>query len=153
MTARDPDPHHCAVRLHTATTRLGRQLRALAAPAEVTAAGLSVLGLLTRHGPLAPTEIAAHEGVRLQTLTRLLAELETAGLVRRQADPADARRTLLSLTRAGAHRLGAQVRQREAVLQRAIAALPARERSRLLAACDLLDEIASALAGSEVSPA
>jgi DNA-binding MarR family transcriptional regulator len=106
-----------------------------------------------RHGALAPTEIATHEGVRPQTLTRLLAELETAGLVQRHADPADARRTLLSLTRAGAHRLGAQVRQREAVLQRAIAALPARDRSRLLAACDLLDELASALAAHEASPA
>jgi DNA-binding MarR family transcriptional regulator len=151
MAPNDPDAHHCAVRLHAATTRLGRQLRALAAPAELTAAGLSVLGLLMRHGALAPTGIAAHEGVRPQTLTRLLAELEAAALVKRQTDPADARRILLSLTRAGAQRLGAQVRQREAVLQRAIAALPARDRSRLLAACDLLDELASALASHEVS--
>lgn len=153
MPTASADPHHCAVRLHTATTRLGRQLRSLATPAELTGAGLSILGLLMRHGALAPTEIATHEGVRPQTLTRLLAELETAGLVQRHADPADARRTLLSLTRAGAHRLGAQVRQREAVLQRAIAALPARDRSRLLAACDLLDELASALAAHEASPA
>jgi len=148
MTADRADAHHCAVRLHAATTRLGRRLRALAPPAELTAAGLSVLGLLVRHGALAPSAIAAHEGVRQQTLTRLLADLEAAGLVRREADPDDARRTLLSLTKEGARRLGAQVRQREATLEQAIADLPAADRRRLLDACELLEELASRLAAS-----
>jgi len=148
MTISRPDAHHCAVRLHAATTRLGRQLRALAPSAELTVAGVSVLGLLMRHGPLAPSALAAHEGVRQQTLTRLLADLEGAGLVRRAADPGDARRTLLSLTRGGARRLGRQVRQREAALEAAIAARPAAQRGALLAACELLEDLASQLAAS-----
>jgi DNA-binding MarR family transcriptional regulator len=148
MSTASAGARHCAVRLHSATTRLGRQLRSLAPPAELTAAGLSVLGLLARHGALAPSTIAAHEGVRQQTLTRLLADLEGAGLVRREADPGDARRSLLSLTREGARRLSAQVRQREASLEQAIAALPAADRRRLLDACELLEELASRLAAS-----
>lgn len=145
------DARHCAVRLHAATSRLGRQLRSLAPPGELTAAGLSVLGLLHRHGALAPSEVAAHEGVRQQTLTRLLADLEAAGLVRRQPDPADARRSLLSLTRAGGQRLAAQVHQREASLQQAIASLAAADRQRLLDACELLDTLAARLAAQGVS--
>jgi DNA-binding MarR family transcriptional regulator len=153
MTTAREDAHHCAVRLHAATTRLGRQLRALAPSADLTVAGVSVLGLLMRHGPLAPSVLAAHEGVRQQTLTRLLAELERAGLVRRDADPGDARRTLLSLTREGARRLGAQVRQREAALERAISTRPAAERRALLDACALLEDLASQLAASGVAVA
>ncbi len=153
MTAARQDARHCAVRLHAATTRLGRQLRALAPPADLTAAGLSVLGLLLRHGALAASEIAVHEGVRQQTLTRLLADLEAARLVQRRPDAQDARRSLLSLTREGARRLAAQVRQREASLQHAIEAMDPPGRERLLDACELLETLASQLAARTAAAA
>ena len=62
---------------------------------------LSVLSRLGRQGAMSPTELARGEGVRLQSLTRLIAELEAEGWVRRSDDPADGRRSLLALTPAG----------------------------------------------------
>jgi len=146
MTADIDDPRHCAIRLHAATARLGRALRAATAAPSAGAAALSVLGLLHRQGELAPSQLARLEGVRLQTLTRLLAELEEAGLVRRRPDPADARRGLLSLTRAGARALATHVHGRQASLQAALAeALTGPQRRALLAACELIERVAAQL--------
>ncbi len=140
------DDAHAAIRLRATASRLARRLRALAAADGPGAAKLGVLGQLYRLGPLSPTALAHGERVRLQTLTRLLAELDVERLVKRRADPTDARRTLLSLTPAGVRVLTADVRRREASLTAAIgAALSATDRARLVDACALIDRVADAL--------
>lgn len=147
MTHASDDPRHCAIRLHAAVARLTRELRSSSPPSDLGSAGLSVLALLHRHGELSPSTLAAHEGVRLQTLTRLLGELEGAGLARRRADPADARRSLLALTPAGARQLAVRVHGRESSLQAALAeALSAAERRLLLQASELLEQVAAHIA-------
>ncbi len=141
-----PEDAHAAIRLRTTASRLARRLRALAAADGPGAAKLGVLGQLYRLGPATPTRLALGERVRLQTLTRLLAELDAERLVRRRADPTDARRTLLSLTPAGVRLLTADVQRREASLTTAIRrSLTAAERARLVDACALIDRIADAL--------
>ena len=144
-----PDIRHTAVRLRASLSALHRQLRH-ALPAErIGVARLSVLGHLYRRGPMTPSALAALERVKLQTLTRLLAELEADGWIAREADPADGRRTLLSLTRRGVQHLTADVHRREASLAAAIErTLTANQQAALLRACDSLDALAQALSSS-----
>jgi DNA-binding MarR family transcriptional regulator len=144
--AHDPDAIHGAIRLRATVAHLGRQLRATAGPDGPGMAKLGVLGQLYRLGPMTPTRLAQLERVRLQTLTRLLAELEFERLIHRRADPADARRTQLSIAPAGARLLAADIHRRESSLASAIETrLDADERRALLAACQLLDRIGDAL--------
>jgi DNA-binding MarR family transcriptional regulator len=144
--ADDGDAIHVAIRLRAAVASLGRQLRATAAADGPGMAKLGVLGQLYRLGPMTPTRLAQLERVRLQTLTRLLAELATDRLIRRRADPDDARRSVLSIAPAGVRLLSADIRRREASLAAAIAThLDAHERHALLAACRLIDRVGEVL--------
>jgi DNA-binding MarR family transcriptional regulator len=143
------DVLHAAVRLRSAVSQLTRHLRAHAPVEGPGSAKLSVLGQLYRLGPLTPTQLAQHESVRPQTLTRLLAELEADGCIVRRPHESDARQRVLSLAPAGARLLGAEVHRREASLASALAAqLSAAERAQLLSACDLIDRLAAAFDAS-----
>jgi DNA-binding MarR family transcriptional regulator len=142
----DIDAVHVAIRLRASVAGLGRQLRATAADDGPGMAKLGVLGQLYRLGPMTPTRLAQRERVRLQTLTRLLAELAAERLIRRRADPDDARRTMLSIAPAGVRLLTADIRRREASLTAAIATqLDVHERHALLAACRLIDRVGEVL--------
>ena len=146
-TVRNVPAAFVAVRLRASVASLTRSLRSDPAAAALAPAKWSVLAQLHRLGPLAPSELARRERVRLQTLTRLLAEVEAAGLIARQADASDGRRRLLSLTPAGRRVLTAEVHRREASLRAAVQArLTPAERVTLVDACALLDRINDALA-------
>ncbi|KQW61214.1 MarR family winged helix-turn-helix transcriptional regulator [Variovorax sp. Root411] len=147
MASTIPDPAQCASRLRTSVSLLSRQLRSgSATPDGPSVAKLSVLGQLHRHGPCTPTALAGLERVKLQSLTRLLAELEAEGWIGRTPHPSDGRQWLLSLTAEGVRRLKALMRRREAALAEAIGAtLDAGQRALLLQACGLIDGIAAAL--------
>jgi len=147
------DAMHTAVRLRAAVSQLTRHLRSQGATDQPGSAKLSVLGQLYRRGPLTPTGLALHERVKLQTLTRLLAEIEAEGLIERRAHEGDARKSILSLTAAGARLLTAEVHRREASLASALSAqLNADERARLLAACELIDRVAEGMGAPEAQP-
>jgi len=149
----NPDLKHTAVRLRVSLSALMRQLRQTAPPDAIGSARLSVLGTLYRRGPMTPTDLAAHERVKLQTLTRLLAELEADAWIVREPDPDDGRRTVLSLTRLGVRQLTADVQRREASLAAAIdAALTPAQQANLLKACEALDAVTEAL-GDAALPA
>ncbi len=136
-----------AIQLRAAVSHLQRELRAQARADGLGTAKLGVLSLLYRAGTLSPSQIAQRERVKLQSLTRLLAELEADALVRRSADTLDTRRTLLTITPAGAQCLADEAHRREGSLADAIALrLTAPERARLRSACLMLDRIAEALA-------
>jgi DNA-binding MarR family transcriptional regulator len=149
----EPNLKHTAVRLRVSLLALLRQLRHTAPPEGIGSARLGVLGALYRRGPMTPTDLAAHERVKLQTLTRLLAELEADAWVLREPDPDDGRRTVLSLTRLGVRQLTADVQRREASLAAAIeAALTPAQQANLLKACESLDAVTAAL-GAAAEPA
>ncbi|MEP6721331.1 MAG: MarR family transcriptional regulator [Variovorax sp.] len=137
---------HGAVRLRSSVSQLHRQLRASLPVDGISIAKLSVLGQLHRASALTPTGLAGRERVKLQSLTRLLAELEAEGLIARTAHDSDGRQSLLSLTRRGAQLLAADVHRREASLAAAIdRGLSADEQALLLQACSLIDRISDHL--------
>ena len=106
-------PLQCAVQLRASVLQLARRLRPGLEAEGMGTLKLSVLSRLGRQGPMSPTELARGEGVRLQSLTRLIAELEAEGWVCRSDDPADGRRSLLALTPAGVAGLRAAVEAAE----------------------------------------
>lgn len=65
----------------------------------------AVLHRLADAGPASQAELAAALRVHASNLVRLLDEMEDAGLIGRRRDPADRRRQVVILTRAGAARL------------------------------------------------
>jgi DNA-binding MarR family transcriptional regulator len=67
-------------------------------------------------------ELAERGGIAKQTMTTMIREVEAAGLVRRKADPADARATRVYLT-AEAHRFAPAAERVLAALDRRAAAL------------------------------
>ncbi|MGP8233262.1 MAG: MarR family winged helix-turn-helix transcriptional regulator [Methylovirgula sp.] len=75
-----------------------RRMRDHTQPGDLTLAQISVLARLDREGPATVSTLAREAGVRPQSMGATIAALETAGLLRGAADPADGRQTILSLT-------------------------------------------------------
>lgn len=131
-----------AARLATSLSQLHRVLRAGMADGAVSPAALSLLARLRRDGAASPSQLATAAGVKLQSLTRLLATLESAGYINRLAHPDDARQTLLSLTTPGRALLKNEARRRQQLLSRLmVARLNPAERDLLAQALPLLDRI------------
>lgn len=142
-----------AMGLRRGTMRLARRLRMERPEAGPPLQELSVLGHLNRRGPMTPGEIAAAERVQPQTLTRTLAALEAKGEIRRQADTADRRRSVLSITDAGLQALLGDLRQRDSWLSLAMAEeLTPAERGLLLLAAELMERLAESSAAALRSP-
>lgn len=140
------DTEHCAVRLRAAVMQLSRQLRSGMQRDGLSVAMLSALGQLYRGGALTPTELARREGVKLQSLTRLLAELESQGWIERRANATDARQSVLSISPQGIQRLGTAVKGGELSLAKAIETrLSEEDQAVLLRACTLLDTLGDAM--------
>jgi DNA-binding MarR family transcriptional regulator len=142
-----------AMGLRRGTMRLARRLRMERPEAGPPLQELSVLGHLNRRGPMTPGEIAAAERVQPQTLTRTLAALEDKGEIRRQADTADRRRSVLSITDAGLRALLGDLRQRDSWLCLAMAEeLTPAERGLLHLAGELMERLAESSATALRSP-
>jgi DNA-binding MarR family transcriptional regulator len=128
-----------------ALAKLNRRLRAQDDPAGIGSTGLSVLGRLHRQGPCTASELAAHERLQPQSLTRVLRELETRKLIVRAIDDADRRRSRIALTAAGGESLRRAARNREAWLEHAMAATLSDAEGQLLRlAASLMERLADA---------
>jgi DNA-binding MarR family transcriptional regulator len=88
-----------AARLAFAVGRLNRRL--VAATGGLSHALLSALASIAKHGPMRLAELAQIEAVSAPSITRLVAELESRGLVGRSPDPDDGRAFLIEVTPAG----------------------------------------------------
>ena len=86
-------------RLALAVGRLNRRIRSSAGG--LSHGQLSALSTIVRNGPLRPSELAAIEVAAAPTITRIVAELESRGLVERAQDPQDRRSLFVSSTEAG----------------------------------------------------
>ena len=129
---------------------LSRHLRSGMQHDGLPVAMLSVLGQLYRGGPMTPTELARREGVKLQSLTRLLAELESEAWVERSVSAADARQSLLTITPRGKKRLGGAAQGADVPLAQAIATrLSTQDQALLLRACGVLASLGDALQDGE----
>jgi DNA-binding MarR family transcriptional regulator len=61
----------------------------------------AALATIERDGPLTPSALAQIERIQRPTATRVVAQLETAGLVTRTADPSDGRVCRVAISPAG----------------------------------------------------
>jgi DNA-binding MarR family transcriptional regulator len=94
-----------ADRLHSAAIHLLRRARRSDPLTGATPAQLSALSVLMS-GPKTLGELAAAEQVRAPTISRLAAEMERIGLIRRRDDPGDARVVHVEMTARGRRVLG-----------------------------------------------
>lgn len=101
---RDPKhAFHDLVELLFASARSPRQRERLlrASGTALTGASLSALGLISRHAPVAVSDLATRLEIDLSTASRQVARLEKLGLVGRSADPSDRRVARLTITARG----------------------------------------------------
>jgi len=122
--------------------RLTRLIRNQRADMSVTLTQLSAIGSLYKHGPMSAGELAACERVQPPSMTKVLAHLESRGLVRRDAHPADRRQAIISVTDAGRDLIERERRSRDAWLSKRLANLTADERALLRNVLPVLDKLA-----------
>jgi len=131
-----------ASQLRPALLRLTRLVRNQRVDMSVTLTQLSAMGTLRKNGPMSAGELAALERVQPPSMTKVLANLEERGLVRREVDPADRRCAILAITAAGEELLDSERRSRDAWLARRLATLTPEERAVLRRAAPILDRLA-----------
>ena len=104
---------------------------------------LAVLGRIIDEGPTTAAALAAAEHVTQQAIAQSLATLRERGLVEKQADPGDGRKSVVSATAAGRRLRETIAASREEWLAKAIdAAVEPEERPLLRQAIELLQRIA-----------
>lgn len=143
---RQPAPADVATadRLHSAAIHLLRRLRMEDDAAGLSAPRLSALSVIVFRGPLSLSALAAAEQVRPPTITRLVQDLERAGLVERLPDATDRRVTRVRATVKGRRLLDSGRRRRVHLLARQLASLSPAERTLLSRATDILGRVVHA---------
>jgi DNA-binding MarR family transcriptional regulator len=134
-----------AVRLAMAVSRLRARIRIEAGMRStgIPISQLAVLGRIIDEGPTTAAALAAGEHVTQQAIAQSLATLKERGLVEKQTDPSDGRKSLVTATAAGRKLREAIHASREEWLAKAIdAAVKPEERPLLAEAIDLLERIA-----------
>src|SRR3954466_11773219 len=127
--------------LRDAIGLLGRRLRAERAPAALSLGQWAALRTLESHGPMTPSELAAHEKVQPPSITKILASLESHGYVSRTPDPLDRRQVVLAATPAGRSLLADDRRRKDKWLSQRLQTLDPTERAALAAALPVLEKL------------
>jgi DNA-binding MarR family transcriptional regulator len=127
--------------LSLAVIRLARQLRFRRPDSPVSLSQLSALSTLAKEGPLTPGALATRERVRPPSMTRVIASLAELGFVARDADPADGRQVLVSVSRSGTKLIEAERRASQEWLKQRLDRLEPDQRQTLLVAADLMSGI------------
>jgi len=107
------------------------RLSHLPANEQVDKAGLAVLHEARRLGIFRPSDLAAQMRLDLSTISRHLRSLEQQGMVKRTADPDDARAQQITITAHGADVLDRALEHRAATIRDAIAHWPEGDRNAL----------------------
>ena len=129
-----------ADRLHSAAIHLLRRLRVRDRESGVGPAQLSALSVLVFGGPRSLGELADAEQVRPPTMSRIVAGLESAGLVRRHATE-DGRRVRLEASAKGTKILLEGRKRRVESLAKAVSSLSGEEQQKLGTLTDLLQQV------------
>lgn len=128
--------------LRLAVMRLARRMRAERTDSALSLTQLSALSVLERQGPLTPGELAAAERISPPSMTRVVAALESGGLVTRTDHPTDGRQVLLAASATGTSLLREDRRRREAWLAQRLRELDPDDREVLRKAAAVLDRLA-----------
>jgi DNA-binding MarR family transcriptional regulator len=135
-----------ATELRTGVGLLLRRLRQIPAEGELTLPESSALARLDRYGPASSSELAKREQISPQSMGATIAALEARGLVRRDADPDDGRRQILSPTEAGHAALRGRRNAKTELMAAALdAEFSAEELERLRAAAPLIERLAQSI--------
>ena len=145
------DPWTLAARLRLSMIRLARQLRRQD-PSELSLAQLSALATVVSGGPLGVGQLAEQEGLPSPAVTRLADKLEEAGLVTRQANPADRRGVLVVATAAATDLLARRAEVGTAWLAERLDALSEVDRACLERVVALLESLATERPGDAPDP-
>lgn len=129
-----------AAEANLALGRISRQLRRARGPSELGVGTLSALATLVRCGPLRLGDLAAREQVAAPTMSRVIAGLESAGYVLRDADPADGRARLLAATGQGEQLVTGLTSERTRVLAARLDRLTPQQRRGLLTGLRALEQ-------------
>ena len=139
------DPVAVADAVHSAAIHLLRRVRQEDERTGVSPGRLSALSVLVFGGPMRLTDLARVEQVKPPTMTRIVAGLETQGLVRRRAVPEDARAVRLEATPHGTKVMYEGRRRRVERLTRSLQTLSARDLQVLARAAELMEHVAKTL--------
>jgi DNA-binding MarR family transcriptional regulator len=133
-----------AAGLSTGLERVVGLLRALSQPSGLSMTSVATMAALERTGPDRLTVLASRAGVTQPAMTQLISRLEDAGLVRREADPADGRVVRVTITGEGRATMARRRAMRAERLAVILAQLSPEHRAALAAALPALDALASA---------
>jgi DNA-binding MarR family transcriptional regulator len=125
--------------------RLRARLRSESTPSDMrwTWSQIATLNRIAEEGPTTVSGLATAEHVRPQSMAETVAALRQEGLVTGEPDPADARKTLVSITPAGRKLLSNIRPVREAWLEAAIEEhLTPTERRTLSKAAHIMERLA-----------
>jgi DNA-binding MarR family transcriptional regulator len=129
-----------ADRLHSAAIHLLRRLRVRDRESGIGPSQLSALSVLVFGGPRSLGELANAEQVRPPTMSRIVAGLESAGLVKRHATE-DGRKMRLVATPKGTKIMWAGRKRRVELLAKALSSLREKDVQRLGELATLLQQL------------
>ena len=130
--------HGLIQQLEQVISTLSRRLKQSAAP--VSSAQKSVIGHLSRRGPMTVSQLARALGVAPPTITRMIDSLEERALVRRARDKRDRRVVYAVATREGSSLLGVSPRPGSKIHD-LVSQLSQSEQSQAAAALETLDQL------------
>jgi DNA-binding MarR family transcriptional regulator len=142
----EQEAEEVAAALYLSVGLFKRRLRQKPVDGELSLPESSALRRLERGGPATVTALAKAEQISVQSIGATLSALEARGLIRRDPDPADGRRSVMSVTEAGLVALNDKRNARIAQLTRVLTAgfTPA-ELGQLKAAVPLIERLAENL--------
>jgi DNA-binding MarR family transcriptional regulator len=142
--SRDPLIDEVAGALHSSVRLLVQRIRQTqAVEGDLTSPETSALARLDRTGPTTAAELARLERISPQSMGATVAALEERGLVGREPDPADGRRSILSLSAEGRALLQRRRSARSEHLSEALeSAFTQAEIKQLRAAAPLIERLA-----------
>ena len=142
----EPDAGEIAETLLAGVGLLVRRLRQLPSDGGLTMPERSALSRLDRGGPATSAELAREAQLTPQSMGTTVAGLTARGLIRRDRDPGDGRRVVLSISRDGLNLLRSKRNTRNQQVATALVAefTPA-ELKRLRTALPLIERLARRL--------
>jgi len=131
-----------AVRLRRVVMRLARTFNGFATEEDLTPSQASVLGLLSRRGPLPIARVAALENLNPSMTSRVIGALEAKELLVRTPDPNDLRSATVEATRSGRAVAQRVIAARAKAIQQAARNLTEEQHAALVAALPALEALA-----------
>ncbi|KKE98247.1 MarR family transcriptional regulator [Mycolicibacterium obuense] len=138
-----------ATELRESMMAVTRQLRRHRPDNGLTLSQMQLLGEVSRTGVTTPAELGVRMGVKVQSLTDSLNELESRALIARRPDAADRRRQLVEITPDGSVLLDTDRAERDAWLHTTMRErLSTLEFDLLMLVAPILRKLADAEAGT-----